>query len=618
MKSILIDASDEKNLQVAIKEEERLVHFFYESNDKKSIIGNIYLGQVDHVEHSLQAYFINYGNEKNGFLPFSHAFKVLRKGEFIAVQVTKDEKDNKGVTLTSFVEIKTLLMIFVANKVKNMGISKKITSLEKREILQNWFNEKGFKESLNVIFRKESEDENLEALDQDCVNVQKILNTIEESYSKKEIHLIREEFNLAEKIIRDYYKKNTEIHIEGHLKIKDIIKNRIKIKPHKDKQPIFEKHEIMDQIEALYSDRINLPCGGYIKISYTEALTAIDINSGSCKKVKNIDENSLLVNLEAAEEIAHQIQLRDIGGLIVIDFIDMNSSSNEQMLEETIKLRLENDKAKFNVGNIDKFGLLSMSRQQIRTNILRSTHSKCSSCKGIGFLKLPSIIVSSIIKNIRIVAVKDGITKIIVGTRQEILTHILNSYKEQIFDIERSFNINIEFVQSNHNFQINYLQNGKLIEHDHEVIRKINEGKFALKPITYKKHATENLIKTNEFNRDNNILKEDLGLGLEGIDLENLDHANNPNKIEKISDIFDIASLSPMQDLYFEKNSNTIKKSSREKSQHINQSIKITQIKRLNKNPNEANVYDGSYYKDTNALIESLDSASNLQLKRHQ
>lgn len=404
---LLIDASLEEEIIIGlVSHKNELLEYLIEDS-QKSLVGNIYLGKIEWIEPSLQAAFVNFGEEKNGFLsiddihPSYHLLKsmnqkaskiqnLIRKGQEIIVQITRDATGKKTFNLTSYISLNGVSCVLLPNNKSGHGISRKIKAAERKKIKD--FLEKLPKED-SLIIRTAATNVKIEEIEKDYKRLKTIWSKIKiaSRRSLKNRLLYKEEDPLV-RALRSYSINNiSEVIIEGEQTFKKILGLKIKGKlnfPSKieknKKDDIFE--EIKDQIEKIYKPEVKLPSGGSIVIHQTEALVAIDVNSKYSTKEKSIENTALKSNMEAAQEIAKNIILRDLGGLIVIDFIDMEDKENIEKVEKAIKLGFKEDKASITFGKISKFGLLEISRQRIRSSLLSRNFSQCKTCTGSGFV----------------------------------------------------------------------------------------------------------------------------------------------------------------------------------------------------------------------------------------
>ncbi|USO00667.1 MAG: ribonuclease E/G [Alphaproteobacteria bacterium] len=489
-KKILIDTSDEKNIYVAIVEGDRLINFFIDSDLDYSSVGDVFLGRVDHVEKSLQAYFIDYGAQKNGFLPFSSSKTTLEKNQYVAVQVTKDEKHNKGAMLTTFIEIKTILTIFILFKENLCSLSRKISSKTERSKLKDYYENLSMSNNikLHTIFREAALSADSSKLKKDFDNLQCKIRDIIRAEGMKDTHLILKSNSVIEKTIIDHYKSDTEVIVQG-----DVPKQILEYSRKHTGTNIFVDYNVDKQIESIFSNRVNLPSGGYMIIQHTEALTSIDVNSGVCKKGNSIDSVALLTNMEAAKEAAYQIQLRDIGGLIVIDFIDMYHKEHILSVVEEMKKFMDDDKAKNNIGEFNRFGLLSISRQQLRKNTFSSIHEKCRNCQGIGFFIKDSLWASVIMRKLIELSTDKNVEEILIKCSNSLAYYMLNKQKSFLYELECQHKKSVQFEFLDSTPEIAFKKHNIWKKYD-DVSHLISDGKFIMPQIAIK---TENPCEEN-------------------------------------------------------------------------------------------------------------------------
>ncbi len=394
MKKILINCT-KNELRVALIKNKKLHDLNIENKKYKKKKLNIYKGKISRIELSLEAVFIDYGEKKNGFLPIKKISKKylknkLYKGKELIVQINKEERNNKCAFLTTFITIIKNNIILMPNNPKLIGISKKIIG-KNRKKMKFMINKLNLPKNIGIIIRTLGIHENLKSLKFNLLSSIKKWKKIKKKANKKNKPcLIYKQNNTLIKIFKNYlYENINKIFIDNYKKYKLLVKylNKLnkkkivnKIKFYKKKIPLFKYFKIEKQIKLIHKRKINLPSGGSIIIDTTEALTSIDINSGKYKKSTNIETTALNINLEASKEIIRQLRLRNIGGLIVIDFIDMSLNKNKKIIENNLKEIIKKDKAKINIGCISKFGLLEMSRQRMNNYIKKSYNYICSKC----------------------------------------------------------------------------------------------------------------------------------------------------------------------------------------------------------------------------------------------
>lgn len=405
---ILINAFDPEECRIAKVTDQKLEEFYIESASKESIQGNIYKGVITRVMPSLQAVFVDYGAERHGFLQkheiHSDYFQdseggdhsitnLVKRGQELLVQVTKDPSMQKGAMLTTYISLPGRYIVLMPGSVTK-GISRKIEDEAERKRIKELMQKLKLPEGFGMIVRTVGSAGTKIVLNKDLRYLLRLWKNIKKKGMKqKPPALLYKERNLAFRSIRDHFTPDvTSILIdneEAFTEIKDFVKMisakhaRI-VKLYKGPEPIFTKHNVEDQIASIFKRRVHLKSGGTIVISQTEALVAIDVNSGKATRKKSIEQTALQTNLEAAEEIARQLRLRDMGGLIVIDFIDMMGPKHKLEVERTLKRNLKKDKARTNVGRISRFGLVEMSRQRIRPSIEFTSYETCQFCHGRG------------------------------------------------------------------------------------------------------------------------------------------------------------------------------------------------------------------------------------------
>jgi len=471
-KRILINAIHPEEKRVAIIEGETLSDFYVESSGKEHLRGNIYKGTVVRVEPGLQAAFVDFGPKKHGFLQFREIKKeffqkqkdeskrpriqdVISKGQELIVQVEKDERDSKGASLTTFISLPGRYIVMMPGEEK-VGISRKIEAREDRDRLKEIFNSLKLPKDMGFILRTACSDKTSEELNHDLEYLTKLWNKIKlESKKAKAPALIYKEQDIAVRTVRDYLTSDVvEVLIDdpAACKItKDFLKKttpwlKINIKQYKDKKPIFAMHNIEEQIAKINDRYVYLPSRGYIVIDKTEALTAIDVNSGRSRKEENVEGTALRTNLEAAEEIARQLRIRDIGGLIVIDFIDMESSKNRRDVERTLRDALEGDKAHAEISGISKFGMVEMTRERMRPAFLEAINKKCDTCGGTGVVKSDETIAVTAFRNIHARASRGGVKSISCRMPVESLNYILINKREELWNVEKDYDIRITLL----------------------------------------------------------------------------------------------------------------------------------------------------------------------------
>ncbi len=482
---ILINARYPEEKRVAILENEILIDFYVQTSSKELLKGNIYKGMVTRIESGIQAAFVDFGQKKAGFLQLKEIMpeyfkepvkgkkariqEVLIKGQELLVQVEKDERDTKGASLTTYISLAGRYIVMMPGQ-KMVGISRKIEGRENRERLKEVFTALKPPKKMGFILRTTCSELQKDELANDLKYLMKLWNKIQND-SKKAIAptLIYKEHDIAVKTVRDYLSSDvSEVLIddeEAYRGTKEFLRKtlpwrKINIKLYRDKMPIFNE-SIENQIAKISDRYVYLPSRGYLVFDAGEALTAIDVNSGKSRKEADIEATALKTNLEAADEIARQLRLRDIGGLIVIDFIDMKSNKNKREVEKRLEDALSSDKAHIDISQISKFGILEMTRERLRSGYSESIHKKCDVCDGTGIFRSNELAAVSALRKIHISLSKGDIKKINCILPVEAANYILNAKRKDIQSLEKNFasSINIKGDRNIHPGQFK-IENG--------------------------------------------------------------------------------------------------------------------------------------------------------------
>jgi len=470
-KRILINALHPEEKRVAIVEGDTLIDFYVEVASKEHLKGNIYKGIITSIEPGLQAAFVDFGQKKHGFMQLREVnpeyFKksetgkrarvqdVLEKGQELIVQVEKDERDTKGASLTTYISLPGRYIVMIPGQ-QRVGISRKIENQKDRDRLKEVFNSLDLPENMGFILRTACSDKTGEELSHDLKYLTRLWTKIQtESKKATAPALIYREHDIAVRTVRDYLTSEvTEVLVdseEAYRNTKEFLRKtvpwrKINIKFYKDKKPIFSKYKIEEQITKLNERYVYLKSKGYLVFDRTEALTAIDVNSGKSRKEESIESTALKTNIEAADEIARQIRLRDIGGLIVIDFIDMASSKNRRELENRLKDALSTDKANTETGGISKFGIIEMTRERMRTAYFDSINKKCPLCLGAGLFKSDEFIALSAMRDMHTKAALGGLKKINYRLPVDSANYLINAKRDDILALEKQFDLKINIT----------------------------------------------------------------------------------------------------------------------------------------------------------------------------
>jgi ribonuclease E len=467
---MLINASDSEEFRVAIVEDGRLEEFALEVASREQLKGNIYKGVISNIEPSLQAAFVHYGAERQGFLPISEIHpeyfqqeaqsrgrpkiqEVLKKGQELLVQVIKEEIASKGAYLTTYISLPGRFLVLLPGQ-EQVGISRKIEEEASRQELKEIIKDFKLPPGVGLIVRTASANAKKRELQKDFQYLYNIWEEIKRNAGGSPApSLIYKELDLVIRTIRDYYTADiNEILIddaETFNQIKGFFKafspkHTKALKLYKEKRPIFSKYQIEEQLERLYDNQVPLKSGGGIVINATEALVAIDVNSGRCISPKDIELTAFKTNLEAAEEIARQLRLRDLGGLIVIDFIDMKDRKHRKEVEKELKTSLKKEKARVTVGQISKFGLLELSRQRLRSAMAANLYISCPHCRGRGVLKSIEASGLSLLRKISHEAAKNDVQEVRVHLSPDVTHYLLNKKRRELVALEEKFNLRLD------------------------------------------------------------------------------------------------------------------------------------------------------------------------------
>ena len=469
-RKILINALDSDECRIVTVKDSKLEELHIETASREMTQGNIYKASIVRVEPSLQAVFVDYGAEKNGFLQkqeiHSDYFldndsgdrnltQILKKGQELIVQVTKDPIMHKGAMLTTFISLPGRLSVLMPGT-STKGVSRQIVEDEERKRLKSIIDSLKLPEGFGLIVRTAGKDATKTMLNNDLKYLLRAWKSINDKAIKsKTPALLYKEQNLAVRSLRDYLTSDvSEILIDNadvYKEVKDFIEiiapkqNKI-VKLFKGEKPIFTKYQLENQIASIFENKVTLKSGGAIVIDQTEALVAIDVNSGKSTGKKNIEQTAYHTNLEAAEEVARQLRLRDMGGLIVVDFIDMKERRHKAEITKNLKKHLKSDKAKTKVGGISRFGLLEMSRQRIRPAITFGSYETCRHCGGRGMMPSTEYLGLSFLRRLNLETVKHDIKKVTCTVPRQVADYLLNKKRKEIMDIEikRSLTICIQ------------------------------------------------------------------------------------------------------------------------------------------------------------------------------
>ncbi len=466
MKRILINATQPEELRVAIVDGQKLHDLDLELASKEQKKGNLYKGRITRVEQSLEACFVEYGSERHGFLPIKEIARscvngqgpikdLVREGLELIVQVEKEERGNKGAALTTYVSLAGRYLVLMPNNPKAGGVSRRAEG-DEREEAKAALDAMTLPDGMGVIVRSNGVGRSAEELQWDADYLVEIWTAIDNAArDQRAPFLIYQENNIILRALRDYLRPdigevlvdNPEVYEQARTHLAAVMPQQLsRLKLYKDETPLFSRYQIESQIELAHERQIRLPSGGSIVIDRTEALTSIDINSAKATGGGGIEETALNTNLEAADEIARQLRLRDLGGLIVIDFIDMNSARNQKDVEKRLERACEIDRARIQYGRLSRFGLMEMSRQRLRPSLGEHTQITCPRCEGSGQIRSVESLALSILRLIEEEAMKDRTARVIAQLPVDVGTFLLNEKRAQVREIEGRNRVSITIV----------------------------------------------------------------------------------------------------------------------------------------------------------------------------
>jgi len=468
---MLIDATQSEEIRVALTRGHRLFDLDVQTG-KPTTKSNIYKAKIARIEPSLNAIFVDYGSERHGFLPLKEVApqylggrpgadmrQSLREGQEILVQVEKEERGNKGAAVTTYVTLAGCYLVLMPNNTNAGGISRRIEG-EERQALKNALNDLDVPKDMSVIIRTAGLGRTAEELQWDLNTLLKLWDAIQKAFETREAPvLVYQESDVILRSVRDYLRQDiTEIVLDNEQVYNRVLQYVKQFRPdfvsrlhfYRDPIPLFTKYRIESQIQTVYQREVSLPQGGAIVIDRTEALTSIDVNSARATRAEDIEATALQTNLEAAEEVARQLRLRDLGGLIVIDFIDMTDSTSKTKVEECLADALKQDRARVQVGQISRFGLLEMSRQRIRPSLAEGIETLCPRCEGQGMIRDVQSLAVSMIRLIKDQIVKPETTEIILQLPLSVATYLLNEKRLQLQELEKEYSVRVLVIPAAH------------------------------------------------------------------------------------------------------------------------------------------------------------------------
>ena len=475
MKRMLFNATQAEELRVAIVDGQKLIDLDIESAAKEERKSNIYKAVITRIEPSLEAAFVDYGAERHGFLPFKEISRsyfqpgvdagkasikeALKEGQELIVQVEKDERGNKGAALTTYISLAGRYLVLMPNNPRGGGVSRRVEGDDRAELREN-MDQLDVPQGMSLIARTAAIGRSAEELQWDLNYLLQLWTAIEgAAQGQTGAFLIYQEGSLVIRAIRDYFQPDIgeilidtdDIHDQARQFMAHVMPNNVaKIKRYSDDVPLFSRFQIEHQIESAYSRQVNLPSGGAVVIDHTEALVSIDVNSGRATKGADIEETALRTNLEAADEIARQLRLRDLGGLIVIDFIDMESQKNQREVENRLRDALRHDRARVQTGKISRFGLLELSRQRLRPALAETSYITCPRCNGTGHIRSTESSALHILRILEEEAMKENTGAVHLQVPVDVATFLLNEKRVDIARIEMRHKVQLIIVPNRH------------------------------------------------------------------------------------------------------------------------------------------------------------------------
>jgi ribonuclease E len=485
MKRMLFNATQAEELRVAIVDGQKLLDLDIESANKEQRKSNIYKGVINSIAPSLEACFVDYGAERSGFLPFKEVtrsyFKqgvdagkariqdALREGQEVLVQVDKDERGNKGAALTTFISLAGRYLVLMPNNPRGGGVSRRVEGEDRAE-LREAVDQLEVPQGMSVIARTAGIGRDPEELKWDLNRLLDLWHAIDEAGSKDVLkvygtRLLYSENDLVSRVIRDHFHQDIgeilvdteDVYEQARIYMSNIMPQYVgRVKLYSDDVPLFSRFQIEHQIETAYSRQVTLPSGGAIVIDHTEALVSVDVNSARATRGADIEETAFRTNLEAAEETARQLRLRDLGGLIVIDFIDMESTRNQREVENKLRDALHHDRARVQIGKISRFGLMELSRQRLRPALAEGSHIPCPRCHGTGHIRGIESTALHILRILQEEAMKENTGAVHAQVPVDVATYLLNEKRAEFHAIESRLKVNVVLIPNIHLETPNY------------------------------------------------------------------------------------------------------------------------------------------------------------------
>ncbi|RNJ93633.1 ribonuclease E [Neisseria meningitidis] len=503
MKRMLFNATQAEELRVAIVDGQNLLDLDIETLGKEQRKGNIYKGIITRIEPSLEACFVDYGTDRHGFLPFKEVSRsyfqdyeggrariqdVLKEGMEVIVQVEKDERGNKGAALTTFISLAGRYLVLMPNNPRGGGVSRRIEGEERQE-LKAAMAQLDIPNGMSIIARTAGIGRSAEELEWDLNYLKQLWQAIEEAgKAHHDPYLLFMESSLLIRAIRDYFRPdigeilvdNQEVYDQVAEFMSYVMPGNIgRLKLYEDHTPLFSRFQIEHQIESAFSRSASLPSGGAIVIDHTEALVSIDVNSARATRGADIEDTAFKTNMEAAEEVARQMRLRDLGGLVVIDFIDMENPKHQRDVENVLRDALKKDRARVQMGKLSRFGLLELSRQRLKPALGESSHVACPRCAGTGVIRGIESTALHVLRIIQEEAMKDNTGEVHAQVPVDVATFLLNEKRAELFAMEERLDVNVVLIPNIHlenpHYEINRIRTDDVEEDGEPSYKRVAE-----------------------------------------------------------------------------------------------------------------------------------------------
>ncbi|HID8580822.1 TPA: Rne/Rng family ribonuclease [Neisseria meningitidis] len=503
MKRMLFNATQAEELRVAIVDGQNLLDLDIETLGKEQRKGNIYKGIITRIEPSLEACFVDYGTDRHGFLPFKEVSRsyfqdyeggrariqdVLKEGMEVIVQVEKDERGNKGAALTTFISLAGRYLVLMPNNPRGGGVSRRIEGEERQE-LKAAMAQLDIPNGMSIIARTAGIGRSAEELEWDLNYLKQLWQAIEEAgKAHHDPYLLFMESSLLIRAIRDYFRPdigeilvdNQEVYDQVAEFMSYVMPGNIgRLKLYEDHTPLFSRFQIEHQIESAFSRSVSLPSGGAIVIDHTEALVSIDVNSARATRGADIEDTAFKTNMEAAEEVARQMRLRDLGGLVVIDFIDMENPKHQRDVENVLRDALKKDRARVQMGKLSRFGLLELSRQRLKPALGESSHVACPRCAGTGVIRGIESTALHVLRMVQEEAMKDNTGEVRTQVPVDVATFLLNEKRAELFAMEERLDVNVVLIPNIHlenpHYEINRIRTDDVEEDGEPSYKRVAE-----------------------------------------------------------------------------------------------------------------------------------------------